>query len=145
MTGEQENTGSMSTRGMPSRRVGAEMPAAPGVPGVPEAQGVPGTQGDTINFGDLARLPAGSYVKIVQRRSYISAKPKNRATLRALGLRGIGMERVHQATPELSGMLRKVSHMVDVSGVDQASGIRSRSKVIGQRSAGNRRSKEDGV
>ncbi|MCL4434719.1 MAG: 50S ribosomal protein L30 [Actinobacteria bacterium] len=142
MTGEQENTGSMGTREMPSRQAGAEMPDAPGIPEMPDA---PETRGDTINFGDLARLPAGSYVKVTQRRSYISAKPKNRATLRALGLRGIGMERVHQATPELSGMLRKVSHMVDMSRVDQGDGIRSRSKVIAQRSAGNRRSKEDGV
>ncbi|MHB8263029.1 MAG: 50S ribosomal protein L30 [Acidimicrobiales bacterium] len=100
---------------------------------------------EKIGIGDLARLSEGSYVRVTQRRSYIGAKPKNRGTLRALGLRGMGMERIHQVTPGLTGMLRKVDHMVDISGVGHDDGVRARSRVMDKRGAGDNRSREDGV
>jgi large subunit ribosomal protein L30 len=40
--------------------------------------------------------------------------PKQRATIRSLGLRKIGSVREHEATPVIQGMIRVVSHMVSV-------------------------------
>ena len=46
-------------------------------------------------------------------RSTISALPKQRATVRSLGLRKIGSSREHEATPVILGMVRTVSHLVE--------------------------------
>ena len=51
---------------------------------------------------------------ITQVRSKIGQTPKHRGTLRALGLRRIGMRVEHVDSPELAGMLRKVRHLVRV-------------------------------
>lgn len=59
----------------------------------------------------------GSHVKVTQVRSGIGTKPKHRATLRALGLRGIGRSRVLPASPSVRGMISKVLHLVEVSEV----------------------------
>lgn len=58
-------------------------------------------------------------LRIKQIRSYISAKPKQKATLRALGLRKINAERVHDDTPVIRGMLQVVKHMVEVSEINE--------------------------
>jgi large subunit ribosomal protein L30 len=58
-------------------------------------------------------------LRVKQIRSYISAKPKQKATLRALGLRKINAERVHDDTPVIRGMLQVVKHMVEVSEVKE--------------------------
>jgi len=58
-------------------------------------------------------------LRVKQIRSYISAKPKQKATLRALGLRKINAERVHDDTPVIRGMLHVVKHMVEVSEVKE--------------------------
>jgi large subunit ribosomal protein L30 len=52
---------------------------------------------------------------VTQVRSAIGTKPKHRATLRALGLRGIGQSNVLADRPEIRGMLARVSHLVSVS------------------------------
>ena len=53
-------------------------------------------------------------VVIVQRKSAIGEKESAHGTLRALGLRRVG-HRVHlEDSPQLRGMLRKVSHLVEV-------------------------------
>ncbi len=72
-----------------------------------------------LNLADLVSVPEGTPLKIVQRRSAIGAKPKNRGTLKALGLRKIGMARTHRASPQLMGMLRKVNHLVDIIQIEQ--------------------------
>ncbi len=72
-----------------------------------------------LDLADLVSVPEGTPLKIVQRRSAIGAKPKNRGTLRALGLRKIGMARTHKASPQLTGMLRKVNHLVDIVQIEQ--------------------------
>jgi large subunit ribosomal protein L30 len=55
-----------------------------------------------------------STLRITQVRSAIGAKPKQRGTLRALGLRGIN-DTVEQADrPETRGMLGTVAHLVKV-------------------------------
>jgi len=51
---------------------------------------------------------------ITQVRSQIGQSPKHRGTLRALGLRRIGMRVERAESPELAGMLRKVRHLVRV-------------------------------
>jgi large subunit ribosomal protein L30 len=53
-------------------------------------------------------------LKITQVRSTIGAKPKQRGTLRALGLRRINQTVELPDRPEIRGMVEKVPHMVKV-------------------------------
>ena len=53
-------------------------------------------------------------LKITQTRSSIGQSRRHRGTLRALGLGKIGRSAEHQESPQLAGMLRKVSHLVSV-------------------------------
>ncbi len=57
-------------------------------------------------------------LKITQTRSAIGSKPKQRGTLRALGLGRIGRTRTVPDRPEIRGMLAKVPHLVTVEEVD---------------------------
>ncbi len=56
---------------------------------------------------------------IKQVRSSIGTKPKQRATLRALGLRRLSAERTHDDTAVVRGMIDKVRHLVIVKEVDK--------------------------
>lgn len=47
-------------------------------------------------------------------KSPIGYEKSQRATLAALGLGKLGSERVHEDTPTVRGMIRKVSHLVEV-------------------------------
>lgn len=58
-------------------------------------------------------------LRVKQIRSYIGAKPKQKATLRALGLRKMNAERIHEDTPVIRGMLQVVKHMVEVSEIKE--------------------------
>ncbi len=51
---------------------------------------------------------------IKQTGSKIGTKPKQRATLTALGLRKINAERVHEDNEVIRGMIDKVRHLVEV-------------------------------
>ena len=51
-------------------------------------------------------------IKITQTRSKIGIRPKQRGTLRALGLRGIGQTNILPDAPEVRGMIDKVSHLI---------------------------------
>jgi large subunit ribosomal protein L30 len=51
---------------------------------------------------------------VTQVKSGIGTKPKHRANLRALGLRGIGQQNVLPDRPEIRGMLHRVTHLVSV-------------------------------
>ena len=53
-------------------------------------------------------------LKVTQIRSAIGIKPKQRGTLRALGLRGIGKTNTLEDRAELRGMLARVPHLVRV-------------------------------
>jgi large subunit ribosomal protein L30 len=55
-----------------------------------------------------------SKVRITQVRSQIGQSERHRGTLRALGLGRIGRSAEHEESPVLSGMLRKVRHLVKV-------------------------------
>ena len=59
---------------------------------------------------------AGS-LRITLVRSAIGAKPKQRGTLRALGLRRINHTVEHPDRPEIRGMVAKVPHLVRVEEV----------------------------
>jgi large subunit ribosomal protein L30 len=53
-----------------------------------------------------------------QDKSYASQKQHQKnATLEALGLRGIGKEVTHEATPNILGMIDKVKHLVKTTEV----------------------------
>jgi large subunit ribosomal protein L30 len=47
-------------------------------------------------------------------KSPIGQKPKNRATLRSLGLRRMHQTVRHDDTPDMRGMLHRVRHLVEV-------------------------------
>jgi large subunit ribosomal protein L30 len=51
---------------------------------------------------------------VTQVRSTIRTRPEHRGTLRALGLRGINQSAVHEDSPVLQGMLRRVASLVKV-------------------------------
>lgn len=53
-------------------------------------------------------------VKITQARSIISRPKDQKATVQALGLRKISHSVVVEATPQIIGMIRKVSHLVRI-------------------------------
>jgi large subunit ribosomal protein L30 len=53
-------------------------------------------------------------LRITQMRSAIGLKPKQRGTLRALGLRRINDTVEQPDRPEIRGMLGKVPHLVKV-------------------------------
>ncbi len=53
-------------------------------------------------------------VKITQVRSAIDHPKDQKATLKALGLRRIRHSVVHNDTPQIRGMIRKVRHLITV-------------------------------
>jgi large subunit ribosomal protein L30 len=53
-------------------------------------------------------------LKVTQTGSSIGTKPKQRGTLRALGLGRIGKSRVHTDSPDVRGQIQKVPHLVSV-------------------------------
>ena len=53
-------------------------------------------------------------LKLTQVRSQIGQSQRHRGTLRALGLGKIGRSAVHDESPVVAGMLRKVRHLVKV-------------------------------
>jgi large subunit ribosomal protein L30 len=57
-------------------------------------------------------------LRITQVRSAIGTKPKQRGTLRALGLGRIGRSVQQPDRPEIRGMIARVPHLVVVEEVD---------------------------
>ncbi len=55
-----------------------------------------------------------SDVTVTQVRSAIGSKPKHRGTLRALGLGRIGKTNILPDRHDMSGMIQKVAHLIDV-------------------------------
>lgn len=58
-----------------------------------------------------------STLRVTQTRSKIGIKPKQRGTLRALGLKRINHTVEHQDRPEIRGMIARVPHLVTVEEV----------------------------
>lgn len=53
-------------------------------------------------------------VEIELVRSVIGCEPNQRATVRALGLGKIGSKRTVAVSPQVSGMLRVVNHLIKI-------------------------------
>jgi large subunit ribosomal protein L30 len=56
-------------------------------------------------------------LKVRQVRSAVGGKQNQRDTLRTLGLHRIGDESLRDDRPEVRGMIKRVSHLVDVEEV----------------------------
>ena len=59
-------------------------------------------------------------IKITQVKSGIDRSERQKRTLIALGLRKINAHREVEATPQIVGMIKKVSHLVKVDTVEEA-------------------------
>ena len=53
-------------------------------------------------------------IKITWVRSTINRKERHKRTIRALGLRRLNQSVIHEATPQVLGMVRQVSYLVHV-------------------------------
>ena len=53
-------------------------------------------------------------VKITQVKSIIDRSKRQKATMQALGLRKMNQSVEHEATPQILGMVEKVSHLITV-------------------------------
>ncbi len=51
-------------------------------------------------------------IKVTLVKSPIGCKKDQIATVKALGLKKIRDEKIHEATPQINGMVSKVSHLV---------------------------------
>ncbi|ACZ41650.1 ribosomal protein L30 [Thermobaculum terrenum ATCC BAA-798] len=58
-------------------------------------------------------------LRITLKRSLIDRTPKQRATVKSLGLRRIGSVVEKPDTPVFRGMIRKVQHMVSVEEIKE--------------------------
>jgi large subunit ribosomal protein L30 len=65
------------------------------------------------------KVAGESRLLVTQTRSAIGTKPKHRATLRALGLRGIGQSNDLPDRPEIRGMLARVPHLIRIEEVSK--------------------------
>ena len=55
-----------------------------------------------------------SKIKIIQTRSIIDRPKDQKKTIEALGLGRPNWEKVHNDTPQIRGLIRKVTHLVKV-------------------------------
>ena len=62
-------------------------------------------------------MAAEGTLTVTQVRSAIGSKPKQRGTMRALGLRGIGQSNTLPDRPEIRGMIARVPHLITVEEV----------------------------
>ncbi len=58
-------------------------------------------------------------LKVIQRKSGIGRPERQRETLRGLGLGKLRRERILPDTPEVRGMINKVSHLVEWTEVEE--------------------------
>ncbi len=57
-------------------------------------------------------------IKITQVRSIIDMPKKQKLTVKALGLKRVNHSVIHEATPQILGMVNKVKHLVKVEKVE---------------------------
>jgi large subunit ribosomal protein L30 len=53
-------------------------------------------------------------VKITQVKSVIDRPKRQKDTIKALGIRKMNQTVIHEATPQILGMVAKIRHLVDV-------------------------------
>ena len=56
---------------------------------------------------------------IKQVRSAIGRSKKQKATIEALGIKRISQEVLHNDTPQIRGMVKKIVHLVEVREIDE--------------------------
>lgn len=56
-------------------------------------------------------------IKVIQTRSIIDRPKDQKLTIEALGLGRPNWEKIHNDTPQIRGMIRKVTHLVRVEEV----------------------------
>lgn len=56
-------------------------------------------------------------IKVIQTRSIIDRPVRQKRTIEALGLGRPNWEKIHNDTPQIRGMIRKISHLVKVEKV----------------------------
>ena len=66
----------------------------------------------------MAKKSEAKKVRITQVRSGIGRKEGHRRTIRALGIKRHQQSVVHELTPAIEGMIKKVSYMVEVEEVE---------------------------
>ena len=60
-------------------------------------------------------------LKITWKKSYIGRNQRQRDVICSLGLRRLNQTVVHEDSPSIRGMIKKVSHMVQVEPAEDAS------------------------
>ena len=61
----------------------------------------------------------GKKLKITQVRSTVGRKKNQEVTIRTLGIRRLHHSVVHNDTPQIRGMITRVSHLVRVEEIDE--------------------------
>jgi len=56
-------------------------------------------------------------IRVTQVKSLIDRSKKQKATMEALGLKKINHTVEHEVTPQIQGMINKVSHLVNVENI----------------------------
>ena len=59
-------------------------------------------------------------LEIQQRRSAIKRQKSQKLTLEALGIKRLQQKVLHEDTPAIRGMIRKIAHLVEVREVEEA-------------------------
>jgi large subunit ribosomal protein L30 len=62
-----------------------------------------------------------AYLEITQKKSGIGTPHDHRGTLRALGIKRMHQTVVHEDTPVVRGMVRKIAYLLDVRPVTKKS------------------------
>jgi len=58
-------------------------------------------------------------IKVTLKRSVIGFSERQRRTVRSLGLGRVGSSVVHEETPVILGMIRKVPHLLEVERLEE--------------------------
>ncbi len=58
-------------------------------------------------------------IRVTQRRSAIGRVRKQRLTLEALGIRRMHQSVIHNDTPQIRGMINKITHLIEVETVEE--------------------------
>ena len=66
-------------------------------------------------------------LEIQQHRSAIKRQQSQKLTLEALGIRRLQQKVLHEDTPSIRGMIRKIAHLIEVRDVE---GIETKEKAV---------------
>jgi large subunit ribosomal protein L30 len=77
-------------------------------------RGVNSPTGATAAASGLLKLKVMGKVKITQVKSTIDRPKRQKDTIKALGIRRVNHSVIHEATPQILGMIEKVNHLVEV-------------------------------